>query len=80
MSKTKPSPTARIIAALQGRIENDDFDDKRTVPEAKELELRAHGDALERQFKKQILDDLFPDRKKGKLYQEITEEQEIIDY
>lgn len=81
MAKTKTNPTAKIIAALQGRIENDDFDDSKSVSASKELELRAHGDALDRQFRKHVLNDMFPERVNGRLYAEAEQkETEIIDY
>lgn len=81
MAKTKTNPTAKIIAALQGRIENDDFDDSKSVSANKELELRSQSDELERQFRKHILDELFPERVNGRLYAEAEEKAtEIIDY
>lgn len=85
MSKSQINATVRLIKALENTFGgiNDDFDDASLSQQdiERELEQRHNSDKLESQFRKPILDAMFPNRTSGKLYG-VTEEAEdkFIDY
>lgn len=87
MNKSQVNATVRLIKALENTYEgiNDDFDDPvlNATDIERQLQQRHNSDKLERQFRRPILDAMFPNRTSGKLYactEDGDDTENFIDY